>query len=82
MQYDLRKGNSIEVEIWKMTPEALLRILEGEPPGLCLGKIELMDEEWVFGILGEAYICQGKQEITEWGGWRNYISQKKDKNNG
>jgi gamma-glutamylcyclotransferase (GGCT)/AIG2-like uncharacterized protein YtfP len=78
MQHDLSRGNSIDVEIWKMTPEALLKILESEPPGLCLGRIELMDKQWVFGILGEGYICQGMQEITKWGGWRNYFAHKKD----
>ena len=77
MQRDQTGGKNINVEIWKMTPEALLKILESEPPGLCLGKIELRDEQWVFGILGEGHICQGMREITEWGGWRNYFTRKK-----
>lgn len=77
MQRDSNGGEKINLEIWQMTPESLLRILESEPPGLCLGKIELTDNQWVFGILGEEYICQGMQEITACGGWRNYQAQKK-----
>jgi hypothetical protein len=76
MQRILCGGNCVDVEIWKMTPEALLKILKSEPPGLCLGKVQLADGEWVFGILGESYICIGMTEITEWGGWRDYLSQK------
>jgi gamma-glutamylcyclotransferase (GGCT)/AIG2-like uncharacterized protein YtfP len=77
MQRDLGGGHNIDVEIWKITPAALMDILESEPPGLCLGRIELVDKQWVFGVLAEEYICQGMQEITKWGGWRNYLSKKK-----
>jgi gamma-glutamylcyclotransferase (GGCT)/AIG2-like uncharacterized protein YtfP len=76
MQRIASGGKNLEVELWELTPNALKSVLEMEPPGLCLGKIELADSQWVFGILGENYICQGTQEITEWGGWRGYISQK------
>lgn len=71
-------GQNIDLEIWELTPDALLLILESEPPGLSLGRIELSDGQWVFGILGESYICQGMQDITQWCGWRNYISRKKE----
>lgn len=75
MQRDSNGGQKIQVEIWKMTPPALVTLLESEPPGLCLGKVELGENEWLFGILGEKSICQGMEEITHWGGWRNYHSQ-------
>ena len=76
MQRDLGGGDNIGVEIWKLSPVALMSILDSEPPGLCLGRIELMNNQSVFGVLAEEYICQGMKEITEWGGWRKYISQK------
>ena len=75
MQRDSNGGQKIQVEIWKMTPPALVTLLESEPPGLCLGKVELAENDWLFGILGEKSICQGMEEITHWGGWRNYQSQ-------
>ena len=77
MQRDLNGGNHIDVEIWRMTPEALLELLESEPSGLCMGKVQLSDDEWIFGILGESYICEERQEITKWGGWRKYLAEKK-----
>lgn len=76
MQRGDRGGKNLDVELWELTPEALFRVLEMEPPGLCLGKIELVDSQWHFGILGESYIIKDRKEITEWGGWRGYKSQQ------
>jgi hypothetical protein len=45
-----------------------------EPPGLCIGKVRLSDGEEVLGVLGEAFLCDGKRDITQWGGWRAYIA--------
>ncbi len=76
MLRDLNQGKNIDLEIWKMTPDALIKLLESEPPGLSMGKVQLDDGEWVFGILGEPYISVGMREITEWGGFRNYLKDK------
>ncbi len=76
MLRDETNGSNIDLEIWELTPESLLEIVGKEPPGLCLGKVELQDGESVLGILGEPYLCEDKDEITTWGGWRNYINQK------
>ena len=73
MIQDSTDGTSIELEIWELSAEALFEILSSEPPGLTMGKVIRDDGEWVFGILGEPYICEGMQEITQWGGWRNYL---------
>ena len=73
---DLDQGNSISLELWRLSSDALIKVLEQEPPGLCVGKIELSDNSWVFGVLGEPYICSGQPEITEWGGWRRYLNNK------
>ncbi len=58
---------------WELSPEAIIEVLRSEPPGLTMGKVSLNDGEWVFGILGEPYICKGMQEITKWGGFRKYL---------
>jgi hypothetical protein len=67
-------GNSISVEIWAVPLAGLGIVLTQEPPGLCIGKVRLSDGEEVLGVLGESILCceQGK-EITEYGGWRNYL---------
>ncbi len=62
----------IDLEIWKIPLNGLIEVLKNEPPGLGMGKIELEDGDWVFGVLGENYICKNRLEITQWGGWRKY----------
>lgn len=66
-------GNAIALEIWNVPSAGLAEILWQEPPGLCIGKIRLDDGEIVLGVLGEPNLCEGKKDITSWGGWREYI---------
>jgi len=71
---DEKEGKKIDIELWKLSPDALISILMKEPLGLCLGKVEMEDGDVVLGVLGEPYIIFGQKEITEFGGWRQYIS--------
>jgi len=71
-------GKAIALEIWSITPEALGTILLSEPAGLCIGKIILANRQEVLGVLGEPFLCEGQREITEYGGWRNYVSLCRD----
>ncbi len=66
-------GVAIAVEVWTVPSAGLSEILLREPPGLCIGKVRLADGEVVLGVIGEAILCEGKREITQWGGWRAYI---------
>jgi len=69
-------GASVAVEVWAVPPAGLARILEQEPPGLCIGKVALADGEELLGVLGEPALCEGQREITEHGGWRAYIASR------
>ena len=75
MMQDDREGAEIDLEIWEIPLKGLIEVLKSEPPGLCMGKIELEDGDWVFGVLGENYICKDRLEITQWGGWRKYVNR-------
>src|SRR6478672_945740 len=66
-------GDAIAVEVWAIPINSLSKILLQEPSGLCIGKVCLCDGEEVLGVLGEAILCEGRRDITQWGGWRNYI---------
>lgn len=70
---DENNGAKIDVEIWKLSAEALVIIIQNEPTGLVVGKIELEDGKSMLGVLGEAFIVVGQKEITEWKGWRTYL---------
>ena len=66
-------GNEIAVEIWEINDSGLVSVLEKEPSGLCIGKVELNDGRRILGVIGEEILCAGMKEITGYGGWREYI---------
>ena len=68
-------GNAIAVEVWAVPVVGITQILQQEPPGLCIGKVRLIDGQEVLGVLGESWLCEGQLEITDWGGWRNYTTR-------
>ncbi len=70
-------GVPVVVEVWAVPPEGLAKILLEEPPGLCIGKVELADGEEVLGVIGEPLLVEGQREITSYGGWRAYIATRK-----
>ncbi len=70
------EGAAIALELWEVSGAGLIGILEAEPPGLCLGKVLLETGEQVLGVLAEAYLVEGKPEITRYGGWREYLNPK------
>jgi len=67
-------GTAIALEVWDMPLAHLGTIFIQEPPGLCIGKVRLIDGEETLGILGEPILCQGGRDISQWGGWRAYLA--------
>ena len=68
-------GDSVAVELYRISPSGLASVLANEPPGLSVGKVKLHDGQEVLGVLGEAILCESGVDITEFGGWRNYIER-------
>jgi len=71
------EGTAVAVEVWDVPMEGLAKVLQSEPPGLCIGKVALQDGTIVLGVLGEPFLCAGRREITEFGGWRAYVASGK-----
>ncbi|MEE4283083.1 MAG: hypothetical protein V2I41_14150 [Pseudomonadales bacterium] len=72
MQRVASGGVSVALEVWEVPAAGLAQVLLQEPPGLCVGKVQLIDGDEVLGVLGEAILCDGQREITSYGGWRSY----------
>ena len=66
-------GNGVEVEVWALPAAAFGRFVQNIPAPLGVGKITLDDGSGVSGFLCEIHAITGAQEITEFGGWRNYV---------
>jgi hypothetical protein len=75
-----QEGRSIAVEVWSVPVEGISTLLILEPPGLCIGKVRLLDGAEVLGVLGEPILCEGMREITQWGGWRAYTAAQEKEN--
>ena len=69
-------AGSIEVEVWELAPLDFATFMELVPPPMCIGTVELEDGEKVKGFLVEPYAIAEATEITELGGWRNYIKTR------
>ena len=69
-------GVAVVVEVWSVPAAGIATVLMQEPPGLSIGKVKLADGSIVLGVLGEPILCEGKKEITAFGGWRKYMAGK------
>ena len=69
-------GAAIAVEVWSVPAAALAQILVNEPDGLTIGKATLADGSTVLAVLGEPAVCEGRKEISSFGGWRSYIATR------
>jgi len=79
MLRDYGSGRKVDLELWDVPQGEIAALVVVEPDGLCLGKILLDDGQSVLGILAEPYITTRGIEITEYGGWRNYLKHKTPK---
>lgn len=68
-----KPSTKVDVEVWRVPASGLASVLLKEPEGLSVGKVTLDDGQVVLGVIGEPALVEGMKEITEYGGWRNYI---------
>ena len=74
MVRDEAAGTAIEVEVWRLPSEAFGSFVAGIPAPLGIGKVELSDGRWLSGFIGEGYGLAGAKDISEYGGWRNWLA--------
>lgn len=73
------QGAAIAVEVYDMPAETVGTFLAGIPAPLGLGAIELADGSWVNGFICEPCALADAEDITAWGGWRNYLESQNKK---
>lgn len=78
MVRDDQHGSAIEVEVWRIPTAELGSFLAAIPAPLGLGKVELADGQWYTGFICEASGLAGAKEITQFGGWRAWLSSLKE----
>jgi len=72
-------GDSIPIELWQMPVEHFGSFVGLIPAPLGIGSLETVDGRWVKGFICEPWAIDDATDITELGGWRNYIAELKKK---
>ncbi|MBZ9792556.1 allophanate hydrolase [Rhizobium sp. 3T7] len=68
------RGGRIDVEVWRLTPAAFGQFVAAIPSPLGIGSITLSNGAVVKGFLVEPAAITGATDITDYGGWRNYVA--------
>lgn len=71
-------GSGIELETWRLTPDAFASFVASIPPPLGIGQVELEDGSSVPGFICEPGALSGARDITSYGGWRAYLERRAD----
>lgn len=74
--YDAENGSAIDVEIWRMPAEQFGSFVGDIPKPLGIGKVKIVDGSYVSGFICEPFGVDGAEDITHFGGWREFIAQK------
>jgi allophanate hydrolase len=67
-------GVAIDVEIWRLPPAAFGRFVAAIPAPLGIGTLELADGVRCKGFLVEPAGLLGAQDISHFGGWRDFVN--------
>lgn len=74
------EGQSIKLEIWNMPQQELGSFINSIPSPLGIGKIQLKDRREVLGFICEPYGAESAADISEYGGWKDYVFHSAEKN--
>ncbi|HEX4506391.1 MAG TPA: allophanate hydrolase [Alphaproteobacteria bacterium] len=67
----------VELEIWEMDFAAFGSFVAEIPSPLGIGTVTLEDGGTVKCFLGEPYAIAGAEDITAFGGWRNWLNRRR-----
>ncbi|MDX6676530.1 MAG: allophanate hydrolase [Solirubrobacteraceae bacterium] len=67
-------GAEVEIEIWRLGAAAFGSFVAAVRAPLAIGSLELADGTTVHGFLCEAHAVRDAREVTQYGGWREYLA--------
>ena len=71
-------GDRIELEIWSIPAAAFASFVSLIPSPLGIGSVETASGEMVLGFVCEQSGLVGATQITEFGGWRDFLLSQRD----
>ncbi|SHL59684.1 allophanate hydrolase [Nitrosospira sp. Nsp11] len=69
------QGTAIEVEVWELPTQEFGSFVAGIPAPLGIGTITLANGDIVQSFLCEGYAVADAEDISRFGGWRDYMQQ-------
>jgi allophanate hydrolase len=69
-------GCAIEVELWRMPVERFGSFVTEIPAPLAIGTVVLENKRTVQGFLCESHAVTHARDISEFGGWRNFVASQ------
>jgi len=72
------EGRAIQVELWDIPLARFGEFVAEIPPPLGIGSLELADGRRVKGFICEGFALADAQDITDFGGWRNWLARKEN----
>jgi allophanate hydrolase len=76
MVVDKSSDQSIEIEIWELPMSEFGSFVAAIPAPLGIGKVQTSDARWLPGFICEASGLEGAEDVTKFGGWRNWLACK------
>jgi len=70
-------GARIDVEVWEMALDRFGSFVADVPAPLGIGTVELEDGEHVKGFVCEHYAVADAEDISAWGGWRQWVNRSR-----
>jgi allophanate hydrolase len=71
------RGAGIGVEVWAVPEDVFGGFVAAIPAPLTIGNVTLDDGTVVKGFVGEYSAVSSAEEITHFGGWRNYLASRR-----
>ena len=79
LRVEASTGSAVTVELWRLSPEAFGTFVNAIPAPLGIGTIVLSDGSTAKGFLVEPIALKNAADISEYGGWRNYVASTRAK---
>ncbi|HEU5223272.1 MAG TPA: allophanate hydrolase [Candidatus Lumbricidophila sp.] len=72
------EGASISGEVWSLPAAGFARFVAALPKPMTIGRVTLADGHEVAGFLCEPIATEGARDITQHGGWREWLAHSSD----
>jgi allophanate hydrolase len=73
VRVDPESGSSVDIEVWEIPVPQFGNFIQNVVPPLSIGTVHLENGQSVKGFLCEGVATDGALDITEFGGWKNYL---------